>query len=255
MQTVRSGGHDYQVPKGGWVTHAQQQNPNLRTTVIDNHNTTIVNNKIVDVHNYYGGCWGGGWWNNPCGFYAGSNFWFGFAMGEAIGGAPWWGYGPYWERPVYVVSPVTGEPCGQVQPPQGGYQDPNQAYANVLQIMAQPNDQDPMAGLYLQPKHWWNRFHPDNPGQKLSAEQAFNELKEVGHWGHHGIFFRAPNGGFEKINNFDDLRVYLYTQEQQQDAPSQQGGDNAPPTPAPAPAQLSPAPAPPEPLPQQPVQP
>ena len=89
-------------------------------------------NQITNVRDWHNGDLGRDWWHQDRGFYSGDNFWFGFQLGEA---ASWdWN-----NQPVYIVSPVTGDPCGELTPPgDGGFSDPNAAYEQVLNVMASP---------------------------------------------------------------------------------------------------------------------
>ena len=54
------------------------------------------------------------WYHHHHGFYSGNDFWFGFDLGLADG----WDWN---DQPVYIVSPVTGDDCGVLVPPDGGF--------------------------------------------------------------------------------------------------------------------------------------
>ena len=90
--------------------------------------------------------------------------------------------------------------------------DPNAAYEQILNIMANPAQDpnspsyDPTAGLYVAAPN----FDPANPGQQLSGDDAFGALSQG-----QPIYFHPPNGDWETISSLDDLNAYLYTQEQQ----------------------------------------
>ena len=154
--------------------------------------------------------WGGGWRDGDRGFYSGNSFWYGFEMGQLDR----WN----WEQPIYVVSPITGDPCGQLPAP-----DPNnglgaqqQAYLDELTLMANPqqdpNNPDPTAGLY----QLTQGFDPNNSGSNWNAPSAYNMLNSS-----QPVYFHPPNGDWEQLNQLGDLDAYLYTQEQRDQAPPQ----------------------------------
>jgi hypothetical protein len=215
---VHDGGKDYKVPQGGWVTKAQKDHPDTRTAVIDRDHDW--RNQKTDVRHWHDDDCGRDWDRHDHGFYCGDNFWFGFEMGQLAA------YD--WDQPVYVVSPVTGDPIGPVPPPDdpGQYNDPNAAYEQILNTMAAPaqdqNDPnyDPTAGVYQA----YDNFDPTNPGQQINGNDAFSDLSNG-----QGIYFHPPNGDWEAINSLDDLNAYLYTQESQT---SQQPAPTSDPTPA-----------------------
>jgi len=186
----------------------------------------------------------GGWgprFGRPWGFYAGPSFWFGFTVASLLT------YDAWAARPIYIVSPVSQYNCGPLPAPVPNSPVPQQTQLElgVLNAMADPqqdpNSQDPTAGLY-QAKG--DNIDPANPGQKVSAEFAFNLLKQ-----NQGVYFHPPNGAYERLNNMGDLDTYLYSQETAPPAGTQVLPQNAAPsaqakTPAPAPAP-APQPAPP----------
>ncbi|MHB2015437.1 MAG: hypothetical protein ACYCW6_00675 [Candidatus Xenobia bacterium] len=239
---INSGGHRYQVPDGGWVTRQQQQHPDTRTWVNDPEGWRHDGDWHHDSDDWCRERWGDDWHDHDRGFYCGDNFWFGFEMGEM---GSW-----DWDRPVYVVSPVTGEPCGTLPAPDpdSGLDAQQQAYLNELGLMANPqqdpNNPDPTGGLYVASPN----FDPNNPGGKLDAPTAYNMLNS-----NQPIYFHPPNGDWESLQRLSDLDAYLYTQEQRDQAPPQTvesepdasqtpppDGTAPAPEPAPAPAPASP---------------
>jgi len=122
------------------------------------------------------------------------------------------------------VSPVTGDDCGVLTPPDGGFgDDPNAPYEQILNVMANPaqdpNDPnfDPTAGVYV----GGDNFDPTNPGNQLSGDDAWAALQNG-----QPLMFHPPNGDWETISSVDDLNAYLYTQQQQ---PTDTSGDGPPP--------------------------
>jgi hypothetical protein len=210
VHTVHSGGRGFDVPRGGWVTREHLNHPDLHTGVIDRGRDW--RNQMFDIGHYHDGDCGPDWFHHDHGFYCGDNFWFGFDLGLMAG----WDWST---QPVYVVSPVTGDPIGSLQPPDGGFGDPNAVYQQMLDSMAtppqDPNDPsfDPTAGLYVATPN----FDPTNPGDHMSGDDAFSALGSG-----QPIYFHPPNGDWEQISSLDDLNAYLYTQELQSDAPPQQ---------------------------------
>ncbi|HEY4001327.1 MAG TPA: hypothetical protein VGO93_20815 [Candidatus Xenobia bacterium] len=208
------------------MSKAQQANPNIKTTVINNTNIDY-RNQVTNINSYsntqFGGHndWGGGWgghdWGHPgWGFYgdcdrfgAAGAFFAGFTAGALLTDA-------WIDTPVYVCSPVTGCVVGTVPVPEGGaYADAGAAQASVLNVLANPaqdpNDPnfDPTAGLY--PAKGFFVEHPDTSVKIGTGAAAFNTLNQGG-----GLYYHPPNGDWEVINNFNDLSPYLYTQQANQ---------------------------------------
>jgi hypothetical protein len=163
-----------------------------------------------DIWHYHDGDWGGDWFHHGWGFYCGDAFFTGLALGSLT---------DYdWSQPVYVCSPVTGEPCGEIPaPPSGQPYDQTSAQLAVLQALCNPQQDpsqpaDPTAGIYVAGPN----FDPNNPGQQIEPAYAYNLLRKG-----EQIYFHPPNGDWEGLNNLDDLNVYLYNQEQKSQAPAQ----------------------------------
>jgi len=190
------------------VTNAQRQNPTMRTTVINNNNTTIIRNKTVVVHSYNDSMYGPGWYGNPYGFYSGDSFWQGYMWGSMMSH-------DYAVQPVYVYSPVSQVQMAPIQPPAGGFQNEQGVQMAVLGVMSQgdPSNTDPNSGLYVNT----DNFDPNDPGPKISAQNAYNTLANGG-----SVYFHPPNGAYEKIGSFNDLQSYTYSKEAKSQAPQQQ---------------------------------
>lgn len=191
---MRYNGRTYMVPSGGWVSRAMVTHPGLRTTVITNR-TTVVN-RVVNVRNYYANMWGNRWYSQPRGFYSSRWFWYSY-VGSLLS------YN-YSSAPLYVVSPVSGYDCGQIQPTSGRFTDEKQALLSQLRLMATESNVDKAAGLYA----FADSIDPQNPGPRLTPEGALDRLKQ-----NQGIVFHPPNGAYETISSLDELRAYVYSRE------------------------------------------
>lgn len=181
------------------MTRAHRRHPQIHTTVFTSTNTASVCNRIVVVRNYYVSEWGPDWCRQPYGFYRGSEFWEGFILGALAAHN-------YQSAPIYVMSPSTGYDGGPLQPPEGRdtFSDEVEALLGVLQVMSRACEVDPTAGLY----EFREDFDPQADNPHISPERAYNCVRKG--W---PILFHPPGGSYEKIENLDDLRIYLYSRE------------------------------------------
>ena len=129
-----------------------------------------------------------------------------------------------YQDPIYVVDPCTGGNWGTITPPNGAqnFDSKLDAQLAVLNRMSDPpNNTDPTAGLYTTDPN--NQFDSDNPGTKVSPEAAYNILHHND--GHDdldnrpAIYFHPPSVDgsptpFEKLQNTDDLQIYIASREQ-----------------------------------------
>jgi hypothetical protein len=204
---AHQGGNNFRIPQGGWVTQAHRNHSDLQTFRPNPGWHQNYRNRVVITNNFYDGCWGPQWHQQHWGFYAGNNFWLGFALGNLAMGHN------FYEVPIYVMSPMTMVPIGMVQPPNpySTLDTQSQLQLSVLTAMANPaqdpNAVDYSAGLYQASPY----FDANNPGPKLSAQGAFNVLRRGG-----SVNFHPPYGAFEQLNGLNDLDPYLYARELQQ---------------------------------------
>ncbi|HEY3997843.1 MAG TPA: hypothetical protein VGO93_03190 [Candidatus Xenobia bacterium] len=200
MQRIEHGGRSYDIPRGGFVSRAHIDHPDMRSTVIVRNE---YHNSYVNVHEWNRGHWGDDWFYHPYGFYAGNAFWAGYMMGEdwAMMTNP----SMFMQQPIYVVSPMTGTVCGQLEAPGGGaYSSETAAQVGALSLMANPQQTDGQydagAGLY----------RADASGQatseRIAAPYAYNLLN-------HGqsVVFHPPNGDYEQLSSLNDLAPYIVT--------------------------------------------
>jgi hypothetical protein len=184
----REPGGGWRAPGGGWRGPVIMPRPEFH-------------NRVVVVNNFYGPHWGPRW-GGPWGFYGGGSFWLGFSIGSLVN------YNMWATQPVYIVSPWSGCQIGMLEPPvQTLPMSPErQMQMQVLNAMANPvqspESYDPTAGVY---PAYGAEIDPGNPGPKISGAYAYNLLAEG-----RGIFFHAPNGAFERIQNLNELDSYLY---------------------------------------------
>ena len=203
------------------MTGAQRQygDGHVQTTVFDHdHRQDWHHDDCFGARDYYRDQWGADWCDHPHGFYAGDSFFLGFELGQ-------FNNDPWYQDPVYVVDPCTGDDWGTIAPPDGdsGFSSKEQAELAVLGVMANPpNGNDPTAGLYRTDEN--GQFDPLNPGDKVSPEDALGLLESNDGQDPDNLtsapalyFHPASLDGtprpYEKLQQSDDLAIYLASKE------------------------------------------